>query len=98
MCAACHSTAIDWEAVAPLGTIWSFAVAHPPVLPAFETAAPYNVVVVALDTDSTIRMIGNVVDADGELLPGALLAIGAQVALAMTEVSEDLCLPRWRLR
>lgn len=98
MCAACRAIAIDWETVAPLATIWSFAVAHPPVLPAFEAAAPYNVAVVTIDADPTIRMIGNVVDADGDLLPGASLAIGAPVSLAITEVSDDVRLPRWRLR
>ena len=43
------------------GTIWSFIVPHPPLLPPFDALAPYNVVVVALDEDPTIRMVGNLV-------------------------------------
>ena len=34
---------------------------HPPLLPAFAELAPYNVVVVALDEDPALRLVGNLV-------------------------------------
>ena len=43
------------------GTVWSFVVPHPPLLPAYAELAPYNVIVVALDEDPTLRMVGNLV-------------------------------------
>ena len=43
------------------GTVWSFVVPHPPLLPAYQALAPYNVVVVTLEEDPTIRMVGNLV-------------------------------------
>ena len=46
-------------------TVWSYVVTHPPLLPAYTDLAPYVVVVVALDEDPTLRMVGNVVAAEG---------------------------------
>ena len=59
------------------GSIWSFVVPHPPLLPGFTELAPYNVVLVALDDDADIRMIGNLVVAPGrppnEVDPASIL-------------------------
>ena len=49
MCPVCRSTAVRWEPTSGLGTIWSFVVPHPPLLPAYAALAPYNVIVVALE-------------------------------------------------
>lgn len=98
MCGACRSTATSWEAVDPTGAIWSFVVAHPPVLPAFADVAPFNVAVVALDADPSIRLVGNVVDAGGVLVPGDALEIGVPVELSIADVGAGVRLPRWRLR
>ena len=47
------------------GRVWSVVVPHPPLLPAYGDQAPYNVVVVTLDDDPTIRFVGNVVAGPG---------------------------------
>ena len=44
------------------GAIYSYAVPHPPLLPQFSDLAPYNVILVTLDEDPTIRLIGNLVN------------------------------------
>ena len=62
MCPACRSTERQWRAVPGTGTIWSFAVPHPPLLPPYTDLAPYNVIVVELDADPRIRFVGNLVD------------------------------------
>jgi uncharacterized protein len=61
MCPHCQSTVRRWRPVSGTGTIWSFVVAHPPLLPAYLPFAPYPVVTVALDEDPALRMVGNLV-------------------------------------
>ena len=56
-----------WEPTSGRGTVWSFIVPHPPLLPAFAEFAPYNAIIVELDEDPTIRFVGNLVaSADGD--------------------------------
>ena len=52
-------SAPEWVEVSGRGSIWSFAVPHPPLTPQFAALAPYAVVVVALEEDPTIRFVGN---------------------------------------
>ncbi len=87
-----------WTTVSGRGSIWSFVVPHPPLLPQFAALAPYNVIVVALEEDPGIRMVGNLVSAAGgsigELDP-ATIEIGAPVRVVFETVSDDIALPRW---
>jgi uncharacterized OB-fold protein len=102
MCPHCRSTERAWKRVSGRATVWSFIVAHPPVLPAYAGLAPYNVVVVAIDEDSTIRFVGNLVTGpDGpinEIDPSGI-AIGerVQVCFARYERVDGsvVALPRW---
>jgi uncharacterized OB-fold protein len=101
MCPYCHSLRSEWESIAPTGTIWSFVVVHPPVLPVFAAATPYNVINVTLDADPTIRLIGNLIAEPPNglpLRPSDDLVIGAAVEAVILQVAPDLWLPRWRLR
>ena len=50
-----------WTTVSGRGSIWSTVAPHPPLLPQFALLAPYNVIIVALDEDPTIRLVGNLV-------------------------------------
>ena len=54
-----------WTTVSGRGTVWSFVVAHPPLLPWYAERAPYNVVLVALDEDPNVRLAGNLVAGPG---------------------------------
>jgi len=97
MCPHCRSLALRWVATSGRGTVWSFVVPHPPLLPAYSELAPYNVVVVALDEDATIRMVGNLVaTAEGPIneIDPATIEIGEAVHVVFTPV-EDVVLPRW---
>ncbi|MGH7859412.1 MAG: Zn-ribbon domain-containing OB-fold protein, partial [Candidatus Binatia bacterium] len=79
------------------GTIWSFVVAHPPLLPAYQELAPYNVVVVTLDDDPSLRLVGNLVASpDGAIneIDPATIRIGEPVRVVFQKV-EDVYLPRW---
>ena len=90
----------EWTRVSGRGSIWSFVVPHPPLLPQFSELAPYNVVVVALNEDPSIRMVGNLVTHEGgainELDPSGI-EIGAAVRVVFDRVSDDVALPRWVL-
>jgi hypothetical protein len=91
---------LAWTAVSGRGRIWSFAVPHPPLLPPFEALAPYNVVVVELEEDPAVRLVGNLVARPGgplnELDPRSI-EIGARVRVAFERLSEEIHLPRWVL-
>lgn len=98
MCPWCRSLESTWAAVSGRGEVWSFVVAHPPLLPAYAAEAPYNVVVVALAEDPTLRLVGNVVtgpDAPLNSVDPATIAIGDPVQVVFAPVGEGVALPRW---
>src|SRR4051812_43264729 len=57
MCPQCHSMRDDWVRMRGTGTIYSWIVVHPPVLPAFADDAPYGVVLVQLDDHHSLRLV-----------------------------------------
>jgi hypothetical protein len=85
MCPACGSFERTFSNVSGKGRVWSWVVAHPPVLPAFQDRAPYNVVVV--DLDEGVRMIGNLQGEPREGLP---------VEVTFEDVEEGVALPQWK--
>lgn len=98
MCPWCRSFDDRWETMSGLGSVWSYVVAHPPLLPAYAEQAPYNVIVVALDDDPDIRLIGNLVTHAGGPLGGidpATIRIGERVRVVFDRVADDVALPRW---
>jgi uncharacterized OB-fold protein len=97
MCPACRSVKHTWVPLSGRGTIWSFVVPHPPLLPAYQSLAPYNVITVALDEDPTLRLVGNLVArADGPIneIDPATIRIGESVRVVFQQI-EDVFLPRW---
>ena len=100
MCPWCRSVESTWKTMSGRGTVWSFVVPHPPLLPAYAELAPYNVVVVALDEEPTIRLVGNLVESeDGEIneIDPATIEIGQPVRAVFQRINEDVALPRWVL-
>jgi uncharacterized protein len=97
MCPWCRSVDSEWKTMSGRGTIWSFVVPHPPLLPAWAELAPYNVVVVALDEEPTIRLVGNLVTTEdgpvNEIDPSAI-EIGQPVRVVFQKLG-DVALPRW---
>jgi uncharacterized OB-fold protein len=82
-----------WERMSGRGRIWSFVVAHAPVLPVFSDRVPMPVAVVELEEDSRIRIVG-------ALAPGtdpAEVSIGAAVVADFETVDDEIGLVRWRL-
>jgi uncharacterized OB-fold protein len=90
----------EWVAVSGRGAIWSFVVAHPPLLPWYAERAPYNVIAVALEEDARVRLVGNLVARAGgpigEIDPAAI-RIGAPVRVVFERLGDEIALPRWVL-
>ncbi|MGH9208751.1 MAG: Zn-ribbon domain-containing OB-fold protein, partial [Acidimicrobiales bacterium] len=100
MCPQCRSLESTWKVMSGRAIIWSYVVPHPPLLPAYGALAPYNVIVVSLDEDPYLRMVGNLVTSpDGlinEIDPHSI-EIGAHVQVVFAQVADDVVLPRWVL-
>ncbi len=97
MCPQCQSTERVWVATSGRGTVWSLVVPHPPLLPAYSSLAPYNVIVVELDDHPAVRFVGNLVTAaDGPIneIDPATIAIGERVRVVFAKI-DDVALPRW---
>jgi len=97
MCPTCRSIESRWEALSGRGTVWSFVVAHPPLLPAYQAFAPYNVITVALEEDAKLRLVGNLVARpDGPIneIDPSTIRIGEKVKVVFQKV-DDVHLPRW---
>jgi len=104
MCPVCQSTSSEWIACPGTGTVWSFVVPHPPLLPAYAELAPYNVIVVEVDLPAgrssiaPVRMVGNLVARDdgpiNEVDP-ATIEIGMPVSVVFPPPIDGFVLPRW---
>jgi hypothetical protein len=97
MCPGCRSLANEWVPVSGRGSIWSFVVPHPPLLPAYQELAPYNVIAVELAEDPSLRLVGNLVEsAEGPInaVDPRAIRIGEPVRVVFARVA-DVCLPRW---
>jgi uncharacterized OB-fold protein len=92
MCPWCRSLDAQWGPVSGRGTVWSFAVPHPPLLPAYEDRLPYAVLVVTLDDDPSIRLVGDT--ATGVAVES--IEIGTPVSVVFEAADADVILPRWR--
>jgi uncharacterized OB-fold protein len=98
MCPGCQSTQSTWARVSGRGTIYSFVVPHPPLLPPFSELAPYNVILVALDEDPKIRLIGNLVNRAGDKINAVdptTIEVGASVQVVFEKINDEIFLPRW---
>jgi uncharacterized protein len=93
MCPHCHSLSADWPEVAPIGTVWSFCIPHPPLPPEFAERVPFAVALVALAGHPEIRMIGDLID-----VPPATVKIGAAVRAVFEVPGDDVGLVHWTPR
>jgi len=89
VCPSCLSWESTWKPASGRGKVWSWVVAHPPVLPAFAEKAPYNVAVVELEEG--VRMVGNLLDVANEEIHE-----GMAVEVTWEDVEEGVTLPQWR--
>lgn len=89
----------QWRPSSGRGVIWSHTVVHPPVLPAFAAFTPYPVVVVELEEQRGLRLVGNLLAADGAAInsvPPERIRIGAPVTMIVRDLG-GVPWPAWRL-
>lgn len=86
ICPECLTTGGDWVDLSGTGTLWSYAVYHRAMNPAFKDRVPYAVAMVELDEG--IRMVGTLAEVDG-------VAIGQRVHATYEPVTDDVTLIRW---
>ena len=72
------------------GTVASFTICYPPVLPAFADRVPYNAVVVQLDEGPF--MVSNLVDIDNDAIE-----VGLPVEVTFVDLDDELTLPQFRV-
>ncbi len=90
-----------WTEVSGRGTIWSVIEPHPPLMLNFTELAPYNAIIVELEEDPTIRLIGNLVPAAGGAINAIRyedITIGTPVQVVFERIDETITLPRWVVR
>jgi len=97
MCPDCHTPDPAWTEVTGDGGVVSWTVLHPPVLPVWSEQLPFVVLLVELDEG--VRMIGQLVDDDGKLLrtDGTAEGIdfGTRVELRWRQDESGQTLPAW---
>ena len=91
---------VAWEPTSGRGTIWSFVVPHPPLLPAYAELAPYNVDRrrARRGPDDPLRRQPASRAPDGAIneIDPATIEIGEPVRVVFQQV-DDVTLPRWVL-
>ena len=88
-CTHCGSPAIEWTPVSGRATLYSWTVAHPPLLPYFAERAPWPVVAVELEEGP--RLITNLVD-----VPAEGYEIGMPLQVDFEDAGEDVTLVVFR--
>jgi uncharacterized OB-fold protein len=87
-----------WTTLSGRGSLWSYVVPHPPLLPWYAERAPYNVILVAVEEDPRVRLAGNLVAGPGAALDSidpATLRIGEPLRAIFEVLAGDVMIPRW---
>jgi uncharacterized OB-fold protein len=97
-CRVCQSPRFAWTPISGRGRLWSWAVAHKPVLPAFEPFAPLLIAIVELAEDPKLRIGGNLLSAPGAAINSvdpATLKMGQALQVTFVSITDDVMLPNW---
>jgi uncharacterized protein len=87
-CPECRSAAATWTPVRGTGTVASYTICYPPVLPAFADRVPYNAVVVQLDEGPF--MVSNLLGVENDAIE-----VGMPVTVTFVDLDEELTLPQF---
>jgi uncharacterized OB-fold protein len=103
-CPWCMDLGWTWQEVSGRGTIYSYEVVAHAIQPGFKDTTPYVVVLVELDeqrgrptADEGLRIIANLVKADGAFEDEAQAAIGKRVRVCFQDLADHLALPQFTL-
>jgi uncharacterized OB-fold protein len=106
-CPWCAGPDAEWTSVEGKGAVHAYGEVHHAITPQFADRLPYQLLLVDLDTQKgqpteheALRIVGNLVTADGALAPPELVAqigIGSRVKLVYADVGEEMAIPQWTL-
>jgi uncharacterized protein len=89
MCPDCQSMEIDWIEAKGGGAVYSWIVAHHPVLPALVDQVPY--VIAMIDLDEGARVVGNVLEC-----PWDEVEAGMRVETIFERTNDGVTIPNFR--
>ncbi len=103
-CPWCMTLEWTWQEVSGRGTIYSYEIVAHAIQPGFKDATPYAVVLVELDEqrgqptpDEALRVIANLVKADGSMEDESNVAIGRRVQAVFHDLADHFALPQFGL-
>jgi uncharacterized OB-fold protein len=90
-CNHCRTLGGEWTELSGRGRLVTWTVQHHLLVPAFADELPYAVLLVAIEEQPNVRLIGN-------LRGGTVadLAIGRAMTADFEDVSDDIALIHWR--
>jgi len=99
LCPRCHAPDPEWVEVSGAARVVSWTALHPPVLAVWADKLPFVILLVELDDAPGVRMIGQLVADDGELLrsEGTEVSIGAELVVRWRVDEAGQTLPAWAL-
>jgi len=92
-CPACGGTELRPMPVSGRGVVYTFTVSHYLGAPGFEDEVPYVVVLVELEEQEGLRVVGNLRDCSREQLH-----VGMPVEVLFEDVTPEVTLPQFRPR
>ena len=103
-CPWCTALGWSWQEVSGRGTIYSYEIVVHAIQPGFKEVTPYPVVLVELDEqrgvptpDEALRVVANLVKADGTMEGEQNVAIGKPVRVVFQDLADHLALPQFTL-
>lgn len=101
------SANVEWVAVEPRGTVYSYNEVHHAIQPAFAAVVPYMLLLVELDAQKGhptehdgLRVAGNLVTPAGDYAPPEMVAkvgIGSRMRMVFKTIGSGFALPMWTL-
>ena len=88
-CFPCGSSQVDWAPVSGRATLYSWTVAHPPLLPYFQERSPWPVAAVRLEEGP--RMVTNLVG-----VPVGEYRVGMPLQVDFEDVNDEITLVVFR--
>ena len=88
-CPHCLAGSLGWRAASGRGTLYTFAIMHRVMNPAFASEVPYNVC--QIDLDEGVRMVANVIG-----IANDQLHIGMKLEAVFEEVGTEVSIPKFR--
>jgi uncharacterized OB-fold protein len=103
-CPWCMALEWTWQEVSGRGTIHSYELVAHAIQPGFKDWTPYPIVLVELDEqrgqptpDEGLRLVANLVTADGRPEAEDNVAIGKRVRVAFQDLADHMALPQFTL-